>query len=105
MVSFAPGISAATACASAAGMTSPSRCSTNVGTTSFLIRSRTSISPSDSTRATAMAGLAADRSNAPAAWRVSGPVRLGATSSVSRPSPQWRTADRYRRSSAARGPR
>ena len=68
-----------------------------------------------------MPGLAAARSNAPAASRAdsrvdsraagpapgrpAAPVRLGATRSASRPSPQWRTAARYRLSSAARGPR
>ncbi len=52
-----------------------------------------------------MAGLAAARSNAPAARRVSWLARLGAIRSTICPCPQCRTIDRYRRSSAARGPR
>jgi len=52
-----------------------------------------------------MPGLAAARSNAPAARRVSGLARLGAVRSTIRPSPQCRTIDRYRRSDVARGPR
>ena len=52
-----------------------------------------------------MAGLAAARSKAPASRRTCGPARLGAIRSMICPCPQWRTIDRYRRSSAARGPR
>ena len=52
-----------------------------------------------------MAGLVAVRSNAPASRRVCESARLGAIRSIICPCPQWRTIDRYRRSSAARGPR
>ena len=55
--------------------------------------------------AAAMAGLAAARSIAPASRRVCGPATLGAIRSTICPWPQWRTIDRYRRRSAARGPR
>ena len=65
IIRVAPGIWPATVRASATGMMSPSRCSTSVGTVRPPIRSRTSMSPSDSMSAAAMAAFRADNRRRP----------------------------------------